>query len=222
VHWVYAACVCMAVTVYLGTPHIPQRVVRERGGRDGRDHTGQKQDSAADGGFLSREYAQNPIVQERQTFERAREVLAAARQLDFRHLLYFHFRPGYPEIPAQNTRSPMRAAGAVLPADPALLIHPSVKPREGSLSSPSTAPVRSPAARLTPSCGPRPLRPSSYGPCHQRVILSTVRLAAPGLPLIVWRMGAPTGTLKSTAADGEGVPAPSTWSAPQSCGGADA
>ena len=42
-----------------------------------------------------------------------------------------HFRPGYPEIPAQhNLRSPMRATGAVLPADPALLIHPSVAPRE--------------------------------------------------------------------------------------------
>ena len=28
----------------------------------------------------------------------------------------------------------MRATGAVLPADPALLIHPSVAPREGELS----------------------------------------------------------------------------------------
>src|SRR5262244_947204 len=83
--------------------------------------------------FSAGNMAQNPIVHERQTFERAGEVLAAARHAGI-FVIYCisHFRPGYPEIPAQhNPRSPMRAAGAVLPADPALLIHPSVAPREG-------------------------------------------------------------------------------------------
>jgi nicotinamidase-related amidase len=76
--------------------------------------------------FSAGNMAQNPIVHERQTFERAGEVLAAARHAGI-FVIYCisHFRPGYPEIPAQhNPRSPMRAAGAVLPADPALLIHP--------------------------------------------------------------------------------------------------
>src|SRR4029434_2728930 len=73
------------------------------------------------------------LVHERQTFERAGEVLAAARHAGiFVTYCISHFRPGYPEIPAQhNPRSPMRASGAVLPADPAMLIHPSVQPREG-------------------------------------------------------------------------------------------
>src|SRR5262249_48255122 len=77
--------------------------------------------------------AQNPIVHERQAFERAGEVLAAARKVGmFVTYCISHFRPGSPEIPAQhNPRSPMRAAGAVLPADPAMLIHPAVEPREG-------------------------------------------------------------------------------------------
>ena len=103
--------------------------------------------------FSAGNMAQNPLVHERQTFERAGQVLAAARKAGiFVTYCISHFRPGYPEIPAQhNLRSPMRATGAVLPADPALLIHPSVAPREVSPSSPSTAPVRSPAARLTPS-----------------------------------------------------------------------
>src|SRR5437899_4479479 len=83
--------------------------------------------------FSAGNMAQNPLVHERQTFERAGAVLAAARQAGiFVTYCMSHFRPGYPEIPAQhNPRSPMRATGAVLPADPALLIHPSVAPREG-------------------------------------------------------------------------------------------
>src|SRR6266516_7883942 len=83
--------------------------------------------------FSAGNMAQNPIVHERQTFERAGEVLAAARRAGiFVTYCISHFRPGYPEIPAQhNPRTPMRAAGAVLPADPAMLIHPSVQPREG-------------------------------------------------------------------------------------------
>src|SRR5207245_10520157 len=83
--------------------------------------------------FSAGNMAQNPIVHERQTFERAGEVLAAARQAGiFVSYCIAHFRAGYPEIPAQhNPRSPMRATGAVLPAGPALLIRRSVAPREG-------------------------------------------------------------------------------------------
>ena len=64
--------------------------------------------------FSAGNMAQNPIVHERQTFERAGEVLAAARQAGiFVTYCISHFRPGYPEIPAQhNLRSPMRATGA--------------------------------------------------------------------------------------------------------------
>src|SRR5262249_38835750 len=63
--------------------------------------------------FSAGNMAQNPLVHERQTFERAGEVLAAARQSGiFATYCIAHFRPGYPEIPA-------------------LLIHPSVAPREG-------------------------------------------------------------------------------------------
>src|SRR2546422_11324698 len=83
--------------------------------------------------FSAGNMAQNPLVHEQQTFERAGAVLAAARQAGISVTYCIsHFRPGYPEIPAQhNPRSPMRATGAVLPADPALLIHPSVAPTEG-------------------------------------------------------------------------------------------
>src|SRR4029453_5961231 len=83
--------------------------------------------------FSAGNMAQNPIVHERQTFERGGEVRAAARKVGiFVTYCISHFRPGYPEIPAQNNpRSPMRAAGAVLPWDPRLLIHPSVAPRGG-------------------------------------------------------------------------------------------
>src|SRR2546425_11616621 len=83
--------------------------------------------------FSAGNMAQTPIVKERHTFERAGEVLAAARNTGiFVPYCISHFRPGYPEIPAQHTpRSPMRASGEVLPGDPAMLIHPSVKPREG-------------------------------------------------------------------------------------------
>ena len=73
--------------------------------------------------FSAGNMAQNPIVHERQTFERAGEVLAAARQAGiFVTYCIAHFRPGYPEIPAQhNLRSPRgRAAGGPRPADPPL------------------------------------------------------------------------------------------------------
>src|SRR4029450_9813252 len=83
--------------------------------------------------FSSGNMAQNPIVHERQTFGGAGEVLAAARKAGiFVTYCISHFRPGYPEIPAQNNpRSPMRASGAVLPADPALRLRPSGKARQG-------------------------------------------------------------------------------------------
>ena len=81
--------------------------------------------------FSAGNMAQNP-THERQT-ERAGEALAAARQAGiFVTYCISHFRPGYPETLAQhNLRSSMRATGAVLPADPAPLIHPSAAPREG-------------------------------------------------------------------------------------------
>ena len=48
--------------------------------------------------FSAGNMAQNPIVHERQTFERAGEVLAAARQAGiFVTYCISHFRPGYPE-----------------------------------------------------------------------------------------------------------------------------
>ena len=54
--------------------------------------------------FSAGNMAQNPIVHERQTFERAGEVLAAARKAGiFVTYCISHFRPGYPEIPAQHT-----------------------------------------------------------------------------------------------------------------------
>jgi nicotinamidase-related amidase len=131
--------------------------------------------------FSAGNMAQNPIVHERQTFERAGEVLAAARNAGI-FVIYCisHFRPGYPEIPAQhNPRSPMRAAGAVLPADPARLIHPSVTPREGE---PVIAKHRTSA--FSGSAFDTILRAQGIetiilmGHATSGVILSTVRLAA--------------------------------------------
>jgi nicotinamidase-related amidase len=131
--------------------------------------------------FSAGNMAQNPIVHERQTFERAGAVLAAARQAGiFVTYCIAHFRPGYPEIPAQhNLRSPMRATGAVLPADPALLIHPSVAPREGE---PVIAKHRTSA--FSGSAFDTILRAQAIetiilmGHATSGVILSTVRLAA--------------------------------------------
>src|SRR3989441_7680727 len=83
--------------------------------------------------FSAGNMAQNPIVHERQTFERAGAVLAAARQAGiFVPYCISHFRPAYPEIPPQpNPPSPLRAPGAVLPAGPPLPFPPPVAPREG-------------------------------------------------------------------------------------------
>ena len=75
----------------------------------------------------------NPMVRERQTFERAQEVLAAARNNGvFVTYIVVNFRPGYPEISERNqTFSQRKASGQVPPADPVSLIHPSVLPKEG-------------------------------------------------------------------------------------------
>ena len=55
--------------------------------------------------FSAGNMAQNPIVHERQTFERAGEVLAAARKAGiFVTYCISHFRPGYPEILPSTTR----------------------------------------------------------------------------------------------------------------------
>ena len=131
--------------------------------------------------FSAGNMAQNPIVRERHTFERAGEVLEAARNGGlFVTYCISHFRPGYPEIPAQNNpRSAMRASGEVLPADPAMLIHPSVKPREGE---PIIAKHRTSA--FSGSSFETILRSQGIdtiilmGHATSGVILSTVRLAA--------------------------------------------
>src|SRR5262245_48635330 len=131
--------------------------------------------------FSAGNMAQTPIVQEQHTFERASEVLAAARNAGiFVTYCISHFRPGYPEVPAQNNqRSPMRAAGEVLPADPAMLIHQAVKPRQGE---PVIAKHRTSA--FSGSAFETILRSQGIdtiilmGHATSGVILSTVRLAA--------------------------------------------
>ena len=73
----------------------------------------------------------NPIVQERHTLERAREVLDAAREAGVLvAYIVVNFRPGYPEISDRNKTFSQRKTSGSLPApDPAGLIHPSVTPR---------------------------------------------------------------------------------------------
>jgi hypothetical protein len=63
---------------------------------------------------------QNPVAQERQTLERARDVLDAARNAGvFVGYCSSHFRPGFPEVSDRNTtRAARRDSGEVLPADP--------------------------------------------------------------------------------------------------------
>jgi len=75
----------------------------------------------------------NPVVKERHTFERAGEVLNAARQAGV-YVVYIvvNFRTDYPEISEMNqTFSERKAAGQPPAADPAALIHESVLPRQG-------------------------------------------------------------------------------------------
>jgi nicotinamidase-related amidase len=131
--------------------------------------------------FTAGNMGQNPIVKERHTLERAREVLDAARKGGiFVAYRVSHFRPGYPEVPASNNpRSAMRASGQVPPADPATLIHPSVKPKEGEpvLSKHRTSAFSGSAFEMV-------LRAQGMetlilmGHSTSGVILSTVRLAA--------------------------------------------
>src|SRR5262249_50318217 len=131
--------------------------------------------------FSAGNMAQNPIVRERQTFERAGEVLAAARQAGgFATYRIFHFRPRFSQSPPPpHPPGPLRATGAVLPADPALLIHPSVAPREGE---PVIAKHRTSA--FSGSAFDTILRAQGIetiilmGHATSGVILSTVRLAA--------------------------------------------
>jgi len=131
--------------------------------------------------FTAGNMGQNPIVKERHTLERAREVLDAARNAGvFVAYCVSHFRPGYPEVPASNNpRSAMRTSGQVPPADPATLIHPSVKPKEGEpvISKHRTSAFSGSAFEII-------LRAQGIetlilmGHSTSGVILSTVRLAA--------------------------------------------
>ena len=75
---------------------------------------------------------QNPMVEERHTFERASEVLDAARAAGvFVAYIVVNFRPGYPEISDLNkTFSARKASGQVPATEPITLIHPSVSPRQ--------------------------------------------------------------------------------------------
>ena len=75
----------------------------------------------------------NPIVQERHTFQRAREVLDAARDTGVLvAYIVVNFRGGYPEISDRNKTFSLRKTSGQTPAkDSAALIHSSVAPREG-------------------------------------------------------------------------------------------
>ena len=83
--------------------------------------------------FHNEGMGENPMVQERHTFERAREVLDAARNAGvFVAYIVVNFRPGYPEISDRNqTFSLRKASGQTPPLDPVSLIHSSVLPQEG-------------------------------------------------------------------------------------------
>lgn len=124
---------------------------------------------------------QNPIAKERQTLERAKEVLDAARKAGiFVGYCISHFRPGFPEVSDRNTtRAARRDSGEVLPTDPAALIHPSVQPRAGE---PIIAKHRTSA--FSGSAFEMILRAHNIetlilmGHATSGVILSTVRLAA--------------------------------------------
>ena len=131
--------------------------------------------------FSTTGMGQNPLVQERQTLERAREVLNAARKAGiFVGYCISHFRPGFPEVSDRNTtRAARRDAGEVLPADPAALILPAVQPQAGE---PVIAKHRTSA--FSGSAFEMILRAHNIetlilmGHATSGVILSTVRLAA--------------------------------------------
>jgi len=131
--------------------------------------------------FSNSGIGQNPIAKERQTLERAREVLDAARKAGiYVGYCISHFRPGFPEVSDRNkTRAARRDSGEVLPADPAALIHPAVQPEAGE---PVIAKHRTSA--FSGSAFEMILRAHNIetlilmGHATSGVILSTVRLAA--------------------------------------------
>lgn len=131
--------------------------------------------------FSTSGIGQNPIAKERHTLERAREVLDAARHAGvYVGYCVSHFRPGFPEVSDRNkTRAARRDSGEVLPADPAMLIHSVVQPRQGE---PVIAKHRTSA--FSGSAFEMILRAHNIetlilmGHATSGVILSTVRLAA--------------------------------------------
>jgi nicotinamidase-related amidase len=130
--------------------------------------------------FATSGIGDNLIAQERQTLERAKEVLDAARKAGiYVGYCVSHFRPGFPEVSDRSTeRAARRDAGEVLPADPAALIHPAVQPRAGE---PVIAKHRTSA--FSGSAFEMILRAHNIetlilmGHATSGVILSTVRLA---------------------------------------------
>ena len=82
--------------------------------------------------FHTDSMGENPIVRERQTFERAKEVLDAARDAGvFVAYIVVNFRTGFPEISDLNkTFSARKTSGQSPVPDPLALIHPSVTPRQ--------------------------------------------------------------------------------------------
>lgn len=131
--------------------------------------------------FSTSGIGQNPIAKARQTLERAKEVLDAARHAGiFIGYCISHFRPGFPEVSDRNTtRAARRDSGEVLPTDPAALIHPAVQPQAGE---PVIAKHRTSA--FSGSAFEMILRAHNIetlilmGHATSGVILSTVRLAA--------------------------------------------
>lgn len=83
--------------------------------------------------FHTDSMGENPVVQERRTIDRAREVLHAARNAGvFVAYIVVNFRPDYPEISEMNqTFSSRKAAGVAPAADPGDLILATVSPRQG-------------------------------------------------------------------------------------------
>ena len=131
--------------------------------------------------FATSGIGQNPVAEERHTLERAKDVLDAARTAGvFVAYCVSHFRPGYPEVSDRDrTRAARRDSGEVLPADPAELIHTSVKPMPGE---PVIGKHRTSA--FSGSAFEMVLRAKNIdtlilmGHSTSGVILSTVRLAA--------------------------------------------
>ena len=82
--------------------------------------------------FHTDSMGENPVVQERRTIDRAREVLHTARNAGvFVAYIVVNFRPGYPEISEMNQTFSARKKAAMAPAaDPGALILATVSPRQ--------------------------------------------------------------------------------------------